>query len=232
MAKILVVEDEQDLAKLIADWLRRDHHLVEVVHDGTSALDYLGAGNYDLVILDWMLPEVPGTEVCKRYRQAAGNAAVIMLTAKQSLEDKEIGFNAGADDYVTKPFQLKELVMRVKALLRRTSPAHQATFQFGDLEIDLERHRVTKSGREIHLLPKEFRLLEFLLRHPQRVFSSDELLSSVWEMDSLAQNDTVRGHINRLRKKLDSPGNPSIISTVHGIGYKLGSVENAEVDAG
>jgi two-component system, OmpR family, phosphate regulon response regulator PhoB len=226
MARILVVEDELELAKLISNWLRRDHHLVEVAHDGTTALHQLSISSYDVVVLDWMLPELSGVEVCKRYRQQGGNAPVIMITAKQNLDDKETGFEAGIDDYVTKPFQLKELAMRVKAVLRRTGSEHHTKFKFLDVEIDVEHHRVLKDGHEVHLLPKEFRLLEFFFRHPSRVFNADELISSVWEMDSTAHHDTVRGHITRLRRKLDSPGHPSVIETVHGVGYKLGE-ENA-----
>jgi len=226
MARILVVEDERDLSKLIADWLKRDHHLVEQVYDGRSALEQMTATSFDVVVLDWMLPEMPGTEVCRRYRQSGGNAAIIMLTAKQSLDDKAEGFESGVDDYLTKPFQLKELAMRVKALLRRSTTDHNTRLSLRNIELDIENHRVLKNGKEVHLLPKEFRLLEFLLRHPQRVFSADELLDSVWEMETNAHHDTVRGHVTRLRKKLDAEGEPSVILTVHGVGYKLG-IEDA-----
>ena len=223
MARILVVEDEKDLSRLIADWLKRDHHLVEQAYDGKSALIQMTGTSFDVVVLDWMLPEMQGIEVCRRYRQNGGNAAIIMLTARQSLDDKAEGFESGADDYLTKPFQLKELAMRVKALLRRSSAEHHTRLSIRNIELDIENHRVLKDGKEVHLLPKEFRLLEFLLRHPQRVFSADEILDSVWEMDSNAHHDTVRGHVTRLRKKLDNDDGPSIIVTVHGVGYKLGT---------
>jgi two-component system phosphate regulon response regulator PhoB len=223
MARILVVEDEKDLSRLIADWLKRDHHLVEQAYDGKSALIQMTGTSFDVVVLDWMLPEMQGIEVCRRYRQNGGNAAIIMLTARQSLDDKAEGFESGADDYLTKPFQLKELAMRVKALLRRSSAEHHTRLSIRNIELDIENHRVLKDGKEVHLLPKEFRLLEFLLRHPQRVFSADEILDSVWEMDSNAHHDTVRGHVTRLRKKLDNDEGPSIIVTVHGVGYKLGT---------
>lgn len=222
MAKILVVEDEVHLAELTSNWLRRDHHLVEVVHDGDSALHQLKISSYDIVVLDWMLPSRSGIEVCKGYRSAGGGAWVIMVTAKEQLEDMEIGFQAGADDYITKPFQLKELSMRIAAHLRRTEKAEHSKFVIHDIEIDINEHEVRKHGTEVHLLPKEFRLLEFFVRHPHRVFSAEELLTAVWESDSLAQNDTVRGHVTRLRKKLDTEGKPSVIKTVHGVGYKLG----------
>ncbi|MFN8658572.1 MAG: response regulator transcription factor [Candidatus Obscuribacterales bacterium] len=222
MAKILIVEDEKDLATLISDRLTLEHHLVEVAHDGTTALEKLKASIYDVIVLDWMLPEVSGIDVCRLYRAQGGNAGIIMLTAKESISDKEVGFSAGADDYMTKPFELKELAMRVKAQLRRAETTTHTSFHIYDIQIDIEEHRVTKDGKEVYLMPKEFRLLEFFVRHPQRVFSSEELLSAVWESESYAGNDTVRGHITRLRKKLDSPGRESIITTVHGVGYKLG----------
>lgn len=222
MAKILLVEDEVDLARLIQNWLTREHHLVEVVSEGDLALNQLRTYNYDLVILDVMLPGMSGVDVCREFRQARGNTPVLIITAKSSLEDKEKGFTAGADDYLTKPFHLKELDFRVKALLRRGNPTRSNIFNLGqDVIVDADEHQVMKDGVEVHLLPKEFRLLEFLARHPNRVFSSEELLENVWESDSSYHNDTVRGHITRLRKKLDSPGKPSIIATVYGVGYKL-----------
>jgi DNA-binding response OmpR family regulator len=221
MAKLLLVEDEQDLCQLIKNWLEREHHLVELVHTGGDALHLMAVNKYDLIILDVMLPEITGIEICKRYRRQQGTAPILMLTAKDSIDDKELGFNAGGDDYLTKPFHLKELSVRVRALLRRGINLKEEIFRFKDIEIDTTQHIVKKDNQEIHLLPKEFRLLEFLARHPHKVFSAEELLSSVWESSSEALLDTVRGHIKRLRKKLDSPGEPSIISTVYGIGYKL-----------
>lgn len=223
MAKVLLVEDESDLATLIHDWLAREHHLIERVTDGTMALHMLKMSTYDIVILDLMLPGMSGLEVCKRFREVNGKTPVLMLTARSSLHDKELGFDAGADDYLTKPFYLKELEFRVKALLRRGTTARTNVFQLRDITVDTDEHQVCKAGKEVHLLPKEFRLLEFFVRHPHRVFSSEELIESVWESDTSAHNDTVRGHVTRLRKKLDTPGQPSIIATVYGVGYKLQS---------
>ncbi len=222
MAKILVVEDERDLARLIAGWLTRERHLVEVAHDGLTAWQQLRASNFDVLVLDWMLPEMNGVDLCRKYRAAGGNGSIIMITAKDSLSDKEVGFTAGADDYITKPFELKELTMRINAQLRRAETTKHTMFRIHDVEVDIENHTVSKAGISVSLMPKEFRLLEFLIRHPSRVFSAEELISAVWESDSLAQNDTVRGHITRLRKKLDSSDKPSVITTVHGVGYKLG----------
>lgn len=225
MAKVLLVEDEVDLSSLINNWLAREHHLVEVVHDGVTALHRLKVAKYDVIILDVMLPGMSGFDVCREFRQSRGATPILFLTAKTSLQDKEMGFLAGADDYLTKPFHLKELEYRVKALLRRGVVAGSNIFQLGDIQVDSDQHRVLKNGAEVHLLPKEFRLLEFFVRHPQRVFSPEELLENVWESDTSAHNDSVRGHITRLRKKLDTPGEPSIISTVYGVGYKLQSAD-------
>lgn len=225
MAKVLLVEDEVDLSSLINNWLAREHHLVEVVHDGATALHRLKVAKYDVIILDVMLPGMSGFDVCREFRQSRGATPILFLTAKSSLQDKEMGFLAGADDYLTKPFHLKELEFRVKALLRRGAVAGSNTFQLGDIQVDSDQHKVLKNGAEVHLLPKEFRLLEFFVRHPQRVFSPEELLENVWESDTSAHNDSVRGHITRLRKKLDTPGEPSIIATVYGVGYKLQSAD-------
>jgi DNA-binding response OmpR family regulator len=223
MAKVLLVEDELDLASLINNWLAREHHLVEVVVDGPTALHRLKVAKYDVIILDVMLPGMSGFDICREFRQSRGVTPILFLTARTSLQDKELGFLAGADDYLTKPFHLKELEFRVKALLRRGAVSGSNIFQLGDIQVDSDQHKVIKNGSEVHLLPKEFRLLEFFVRHPQRVFSPEELLENVWESDTSAHNDSVRGHITRLRKKLDTPGQPSIIATVYGVGYKLQS---------
>lgn len=222
MAKILIVEDEADLAELVKNWLVKDHHLVEIADDGLEALIRMETNNYDVVILDIMLPSVNGMEICKRYRKSGGSAGIIMVTAKGHVDDKETGLDSGADDYMTKPFQLKELAARVRAVLRRNHGQAQDIMRFRDLEIDVNEFKVLKGGHEVHLLPKEFRLFEFFLRHPHQVFSAEDILSSVWESDTEALLDTVRGHITRVRKKLDTAGTPSIIATVYGVGYKLG----------
>lgn len=222
MARILIVEDEPDLRGLISQWLVKDNHLVESTEDGLDALIRMENTNFDVVILDLMLPSLDGLEICKRYRKNGGQAGIIMLTAKGHVDDKETGLDAGADDYMTKPFQLKELAARVRAILRRNHEQTGAIVKFRDLEIDFKEFKVLKGGADIHLLPKEFRLFEFFLRHPHQVFSAEELLASVWEQETEALLDTVRGHITRLRKKLDSPERASIIATIHGVGYRLG----------
>lgn len=225
MAKILLVEDEPDLAVLIQNWLRSDHHLVEIVSNGLDAWHCLNVYSYDLMILDLQLPGLSGMDVCRKYRMAKGGIPIIMITARDSVDDKEAGLNAGADDYLTKPFHLKELAARVRTLLRRPPIAVSTRCVLGDVLFDPINCSVQKSGEDVHLLPKEYRLLEFLFRHPNQVFSAEALFDSVWESDACSSLDTVRGHIMRLRSKLDTPGAPSIIETVRRIGYKLNAPE-------
>jgi two-component system OmpR family response regulator len=225
MAKVLLIEDEPDLAKLIKDWLARYDHCVDVVGNGDEAMNTLrlNKNRYEIIILDLMLPGRSGLDVCKAYRANSGNAPVLMITAKDGIEDKEAGFAVGADDYMTKPFHLKELTVRIAALLRRSILLPSKLLKVRDIELDPSERTVKKSGNEVHLSPKEFHLLHFFMKHPNQVFSSDDLIESVWEPDTDAMNDTIRGHINRLRRKLDSEGQQSIISNVYGFGYKLES---------
>lgn len=221
MAKILIVEDELDLAGPISDSLGRQHHVVEVVDNGSAALDRLRIYKYDLIILDWMLPGLSGRDVLAGFRSAGGTTPVLMLTARTAVEDKEAGLDAGADDYLTKPFHLKELHARVRALLRRPQGLSGKVLKVRDLCLDPIARTVSKNGQEIHLLPKEFSLLEFFMRHPNQVFSAEALMERIWESDTLALSDTIRTHIKTLRKKIDTAKQPSLISTVHGMGYKL-----------
>jgi DNA-binding response OmpR family regulator len=223
LAKILLVEDEQDIARLVADWLEKEQHLVEVDNAGYSAWARMNANKFDLIILDIMLPEMTGLELCSRFRKSGGQSPILLLTAKDGVEDKERGLDSGADDYLTKPFHLKELAARVRALLRRGSQNASNVIEIIDLKIDLNERRVFKSSEEVHLLPQEYRLLEFLCRHPNHIFSAEELLEHVWESGAGFMPDTVRQHIKRLRKKLDTPGTSSIIQTVYGLGYKIES---------
>lgn len=222
MGKILVVEDEQDLAFQVRDWLSREHHLIEVVHNGQDALDRLRVYKYDAIILDWMLPGMAGVDVCKEFRgKQKGKTPILMLTARAGIDDKEEGLDAGADDYLPKPFQLRELSARVRALLRRASGATSNTMEVRNIIVDPAARKVTRDGQEVRLEPKEFALLEFLVRNPNTVFSTEALITRVWESESLVSPDAIRTYIKGLRKKLDTEGQPSIIGTVHGVGYRL-----------
>jgi two-component system OmpR family response regulator len=221
MAKILLVEDDVDLTVMIVEWLSFEHHSVEVVHNGREGMERLRLCHYDAVILDWSLPEMTGLEICRQYRQESGVAPVIMLTGKNSISDKENGLDSGADDYLTKPFNMKELSARIRAVLRRASNSPTNILTVGELTIDPTKYKLTKNGKEIQLLPREFALLEFLMRHPDEVFSGDALLQRVWHSESDATSDAIRTCIKRLRQKIDGDSDDSVIQTISRVGYKL-----------
>lgn len=222
MSKILLVEDEEQLARQVSDWLKREKYLVECVRSGPEALASLHAYEYDVVLLDWMLPGLSGIEICKNYRAKGGRAPVLMLTARAAEEDKETGLDSGADDYLAKPFGLRELSARIRALLRRSSLLQSGSTLHGrDIELDPSARRVTKSGHEVHLEPREFSLLEFFMRNPNQVFDADAIIARVWDSESMISPDSVRGYIKTLRKKLDGDSDHSIISTLKGSGYRF-----------
>jgi two-component system alkaline phosphatase synthesis response regulator PhoP len=222
--KILIVEDEQEIAQLVKLYLEKDGFRASVAKSGVEALMLVKSGSPDLVILDLMLPEMDGIEVCKRLRNAPDTSLlpIIMLTAKSDESDTIIGLELGADDYVTKPFSPKALLARVKALFRRlerTEDQTQSSFTFGPLVLDPIKHEVTVNGKEITLTAKEFGLLEHLLRHPGRVLTRDVLLNVVWGYDYYGTTRTVDVHIRRLKTKIPLL-NDSIIS-IKSLGYKL-----------
>jgi DNA-binding response OmpR family regulator len=221
MAKILLVEDDPDLAKLVTSILVIDRHTVEHVNDGSDAVGHLRMFKYELVILDWMLPGMTGKEICQQYRDRGGNTPILMLTSRSSPEEKEAGLDAGADDYLTKPFNPKELSARIRALLRRPQAVSAKVLQVGQVMLDPKTVKVFKDGEEIHLLPKEFSLLELFMRYPNEVFSGEALLERIWAKESAASLDTVRTYMKTLRKKIDPDEGISLIRTVRGIGYCL-----------
>jgi DNA-binding response OmpR family regulator len=221
MAKILLVEDEPDLAGTIKEWLADEYHLVEVAVNGEEALSKLDSADYDIILLDWMLPEKSGVDVCRVYRSRGGAAPVIMLTAKKSLLSKEIGLDSGADDYITKPFHLRELSARIRAFLRRPAVSPVSLMKIESLALDRVTLTVTKDDQPLHLLPKEFAVLEILMRNQGRTMKVEALLDQIWGTESEVAADTLRSNIKTLRRKIDNPGNPSLIVTVHGIGYRI-----------
>jgi DNA-binding response OmpR family regulator len=222
MAKILVIEDDVDLAGMVVDWLNFEHYTVELVYTGTDGMDRLAVSAYDAVILDWDLPGVSGVEICRRFRSEGGTTPMIMLTGKDAIAEKEEGLDSGVDDYLTKPFNMKELSARLRAVLRRPAGLMENTLKARDIELEPIKYWVKKGGVEIQLLPKEFSLLEFFLRHPNQVFSADALIQRVWISDSEATGDAIRTCLKRLRKKLnDTDEQDPIIQTIHGVGYKL-----------
>lgn len=223
MQRILIIEDESDLAELLDFNLRQAGFAVTLAHDGAEGLAVALAAPPDLVILDLMLPGLLGTEICRRLRGAPATAAmpILMLTARGEESDRVAGFEVGADDYVVKPFSVREVILRVKALLRRgaDSPDEVKALQIGTLRIDVERHRVSVAGAEVELTALEFKLLLTLAERRGRVQSRDGLLQDVWGYQYAGDTRTVDTHITRLRTKLGAAG--GLIRTLRGVGYKL-----------
>lgn len=225
MAKVLIVEDDLELLEKLRDWLIFEKYVVEEAHNGRQALDMVRFYKYDVIVLDWMLPDLSGIEVCRQYRATGGSAPILILTGKREISDKEKGFTSGADDYLTKPFDTRELSARIRALLRRPRLYKDNILKVEDLTLDTGAHTVSRSGRVIELQPLEFQLLEFLLRHSNQVYSPEALLNHVWGAHSDASVDTIRTYIKTLRRKIDVEGKASVIKTVHGVGYKLDNPE-------
>ena len=221
---VLVVEDEDALATLLDYNLMKEGFRVERAADGEEALLRVAEEPPDLVVLDWMLPKVSGVEVCRQLRAGAETrrTPVLMLTARGEEADKVRGLDTGADDYVVKPFAMSELVARIRALLRRTRPELvEERLEYADLILDRGRHRVTRGGADIHLGPTEYRLLDFLMQRPGRVFSRERLLDAVWGANTYVEVRTVDVHVGRLRKALRKDGEPDLIRTVRSAGYAL-----------
>ena len=227
--KILVIEDDRDIAHLLQLHLRDLNCEVDLAHDGLTGLGQARAGHYDLIILDLMLPGMEGLEVCRHLRTKPDYTPVLMLTAKSSELDRVLGLEVGADDYLTKPFSIRELLARVKALFRRVDalsshPTQEtpALIQSGDLVIDVERRKVTLQDKPIELTAKEFSLLLQFAQHPGKVYTRSQLLDLVWNYGHDGYEHTVNSHINRLRAKIEQdPAHPKYIRTVWGVGYKF-----------
>lgn len=224
MPKVIVIEDDSGLNRMIREWLVfSERHTVEYTENGSEGLDKLLSSEFDAVVLDWELPGKSGIEILKEYRASGGRAPILMLTGKGTMVDKEAGFDAGADDYLTKPFHMKELSARLRALIRRGGGTVSNVLQLRDIEMEPGAFKVTRAGQVVQLLPREFALLEFFMRHPDQVFSADTLLTRVWSSDSDATIDAITTCVKRIRKKMDIEGLPSVIKTVHGVGYKMES---------
>jgi two-component system phosphate regulon response regulator PhoB len=221
---VLVVEDETALQQVLAYNLERAGFAVEQAFDADEAMTLIAERTPDLVVLDWMLPYMSGLELCRQLRRkaATANLPVIMLTARTEEPDRLRGLDTGADDYVTKPFSIDELVARMRAVLRRVRPVFaEEVLSFADLIMDLAGHRVTRGGREVHLSPTEFRLLRQLLESPGRVFSRGQLLDLVWGRDQDVELRTVDATIRRLRRALNAGDEPDLLRTVRAAGYAL-----------
>lgn len=223
VAKILLIEDNPDLAELVGDKLVEEHHTVETIQNGLDGLNALKTAEYDVVLLDWDLPGLTGIEILRRFRANGGNTPVIMLTAMGDVEQKEQGLDSGADDYLTKPFHMRELTARVRSILRRPSLTNQNVLTYGDLVLDPSKFQLTRAGKELRLLPRDFALLEFLMRHPNQIFSADTLLDRVWKHDSDATAEGLRVAIRRIRKVVDEQDDlsTSVIENIARVGYRL-----------
>ena len=222
MSRVLVVEDDPGILRTVADNLRFEQYEVITASDGESAYVLQQRERIDLIVLDLMLPRMSGLELCRRLRAEDVHVPVLVLTARGEEADRVRGLDTGADDYVTKPFSMAELMARVRALLRRSSPGLAATLKFGDVEVDFRSHTVVRGGRAIEMTRKEFSLLRFLASREDTVITRDELLNKVWGFEAYPVTRTVDNHIASLRAKLEAdPGRPIYIQTVHGVGYKF-----------
>ena len=228
--KVLIVEDEPDIARLVRAHLNDIGCEADIAGNGAAAMALFGKGGYQLVVLDLMLPDTDGLSLCRRMREAAGYVPILMLTAKSTELDRVLGLEVGADDYLTKPFSVPELLAIIKALFRRVDALSQTPhklpadelIQREGLVIDTAKRRVAVQGREVELTAREFDLLLFFVRHPGRVFSRVQLLDQVWGYNHDGYEHTVNSHINRLRAKIESdPSKPRYILTVWGVGYKF-----------
>ncbi|WP_293785586.1 response regulator transcription factor [uncultured Aeromicrobium sp.] len=226
MTKVLIVEDEASYSEALSYVLRKEGFDVAVAETGPDALEAFERGGADIVLLDLMLPGLPGTEVCRTIRQTSA-VPIIMVSAKDTEVDKVVGLELGADDYVTKPYSPRELVARIRAVLRRGSVEEveeAPTLQVGSVRMDVDRHIVTVDGKEVRFPLKEFELLEFFLRNPGRVLTRGQLIDRVWGADYVGDTKTLDVHVKRLRAKIEpDPAHPTILTTVRGLGYKYGT---------
>ena len=225
MAKILLAEDDLELSEKITAWLNAELQcLVEQVADGSEAADKLVYSKYDLIIIDWGLPTMSGVDVCKQFRANGGNTPVLMLTGRAQMENKLEGLDAGADDYVTKPFDIRELSARVRGLLRRSNSYAGKVLSLGCLTLDTGTFKVTMNEKSIELQPKEFMLLEFLTRNAEQPFTAEALLQRVWDSDTEVNTEIIYTYMTKLRKKLTTADGRCPIKTIRGLGYKIEAV--------
>lgn len=219
--RILIAEDEVAIAKALKALLERSKYSVDMVHNGADALDYILGGQYDALVLDIMMPGLDGLEVLRRARSAGVATPALFLTAKSEVEDRVTGLDAGADDYLPKPFASAEFLARVRALTRRRGDYAPALLQVGNLTLDTERYTLSVGEREERLSNKEYQLMELFLRNPKRIFSTEHLMEKVWGLETEAELDVVWTYIGFLRKKLKALGSEAEIRTIRGVGYTL-----------
>lgn len=223
--RILVVEDEHRIANSIKKGLEQERYAVDVAYDGTSGFDLASSEEYDLLILDLMLPGLDGISITRQLRQLNNHTPILILTARGQIEDKVEGLDSGADDYLTKPFSFEEMLARVRALIRRPKNSASNILTLEDLSLNTTTFEVKRNNKNINLSSKEFSLLEFLLRHPRQVMTKDQIISHVWDYESDILPNTVEVYIRNLRRKVDLPFKnlPPLINTIRGFGYRLGN---------
>lgn len=221
MAKILLVEDDLDLAERLSDSLKREGHIVEHLADGKEAIERIKFYEYDLFLLDWELPGATGVEICRAYRAGGGSKPVLMLTGKDSVDSKIEGLDTGADDYLTKPFEFRELASRLRALLRRQDQTVSMVLKAQDLELNSQERTVKRAGAHVELTPREFAILEYMMKHADQVVSPEMILNGVYHSESESTIDSIYTLVKNIRKKLSDK--QTLIKTVHGVGYRLNS---------
>jgi DNA-binding response OmpR family regulator len=220
--RLLIIEDERKLARLLQGLLEDENHAVDLAFDGEEGLEFVRAGDYDLIILDVLLPGMDGLEVCRNIRRMKVRTPILMLTARTSIEDRVAGLDAGADDYLTKPFAFAELMARVRALSRREVPDSVGNqLLVGELSLDVKTREVLYGDRRIDLTPKEFALLEYFMRHPNQVLTGQQIADHVWSYDFDGLTNRVAVYVSYLRRKLEGSNDKAPIQTVHGVGYRL-----------
>ncbi len=216
--RVLLAEDERGIADFLVTGLSEQGYAVDLAEDGELALDWPGIASYDLIVLDVMLPVRPGTEVCRLLRERGLKTPILMLTARDSIEDRVLGLDSGADDYLVKPFAFSELLARMRALARRPPQLSGRVLELADLSLDTVTRRASRRGREVRLTTKEYSLLEYFLRHPYQVLSRDQIAENVWNHDFDNATNVIDVHIRNLRRKLEEP---SLLNTIRGAGYIL-----------
>ena len=221
--RLLVIEDERKIARVITESLKREKYAVDAAYDGEEGFNLADSQPYDLLIVDRMLPRLEGTEIVKKLRENGKNMPILFLTALSTTEDKTLGLDAGADDYLTKPFAIDELLARVRALLRRPPIQQPDILKIDNLRIDKQQQTVTRAGKIIDLTNKEYALLEYLMQHPNQVLSKETLIDHVWDFDADILPNNVEAYIKNLRQKIDKPFKKQLIKTVRGFGYRIES---------
>jgi two-component system copper resistance phosphate regulon response regulator CusR len=222
--RVLIVEDEHRIANTLKKGLEQERFAIDTAFTGVEGYDLASSEEYDLIILDLMLPEMDGLTICRELRAHKIHTPILMLTAKGQIEDKVEGLNAGADDYLTKPFSFEELLARVRALTRRPSKLLESTLSVEDLKLDPKGYTVSRGGKSINVSSKEFSLLEYLMRHPRQILTKQQISAHVWDYEADILPNTVEVYIRNLRNKIDKPfkSKPALIQTVRGFGYRLG----------